>query len=572
MCPNHQDMMRQIILSVTTLGLGSMVLGQSIEVVLFQETGLEEATQTALTNYAEQTGVEMTFYEEVLDSSADPGNIQPCAVMDSILSQKDAAIFLGGAKPQHCNWADIVPQLHQFVQGGGTLIFQGPIADGGMAFFFEPDQWEQFDDDPWFGGIEDSQHWCCGLGVENANCGGGEELFGVSHVDHPIFSGAYNYPYGQQGACDMMIFEPSWYTLDAADLDDPRFFSILEFGQALNTDWVHGGEDTQMIFGKSVGAGHVVFYGENNPLPDPYTGSQTLLGNLIVYFSEEPGCTNENACNYDPEANVDNGTCASCEQLQTACLDGTVWREQLGGCVVANVSDTDFDGCVGINDFLVHLSNFGSGCGPEPAWACGDPLEYQGYDYETVQIGDQCWFAENLRSESYRNGDIIPVVPGSTDWLNQTQGAKCWHNNDSLSWGFPGFLYNGYAVNDPRSLCPQSWHVANDADWAGVEMSHGLSQGEAFVNGQRGSQIQLSQKMRDESWGFNELGLGIMPGGYREWDTGSFSSGGLVSGIFWSNGPTSLKYRECHGPWSGVARGNVGVLGGLSVRCIKDSE
>ena len=309
MCPNLQDMMRQIILLITTLGLSSMVLGQSIEVVLFQETGLEEATQTALTNYAEQTGVEMTFYEEVLDYSANSGNIQPCTVMDSILSQKDVAIFLGGTKPQHCNWADIVPQLHQFVVDGGTLIFQGPNADGGMAFFFEPDQWEQFDDSPWFGDIDDSQHWCCGLGVENANCGGGQELFGVSHIDHPIFSGAYNYPSGQQGICDMMIFEPSWYSLGAADLNDSRFFSILEFGQALNTDWVHEGEDTQMIFGKSVGAGHVVFYGENNPLPDPYTGSQTLLGNMIVYFSEEPGCTNENACNYDPEANVDDGSC-----------------------------------------------------------------------------------------------------------------------------------------------------------------------------------------------------------------------------------------------------------------------
>ena len=32
-------------------------------------------------------------------------------------------------------------------------------------------------------------------------------------------------------------------------------------------------------------------------------------------------------------------------------------------------------------------------------WACGDPLEYQGYDYATVQI--QCWFAENLRAENY---------------------------------------------------------------------------------------------------------------------------------------------------------------------------
>ena len=31
---------------------------------------------------------------------------------------------------------------------------------------------------------------------------------------------------------------------------------------------------------------------------------------------------------------------------------------------------------------------------------CGEPVSYQGYDYATVLIGDQCWFAENLRSEN----------------------------------------------------------------------------------------------------------------------------------------------------------------------------
>ena len=30
-------------------------------------------------------------------------------------------------------------------------------------------------------------------------------------------------------------------------------------------------------------------------------------------------------------------------------------------------------------------------------WTCGDPLTYWDYDYATVLIGDQCWFAENLR-------------------------------------------------------------------------------------------------------------------------------------------------------------------------------
>ena len=960
MCPNHQDMMRQIILSVTTLGLSSMVLGQSIEVVLFQETGLEEATQTALTNYAEQTGVEMTFYEEVLDYSADPGNIQPCAVMDSILSQKDVAIFLGGTKPQHCNWADIVPQLHQFVQGGGTLIFQGPIADGGMAFFFEPDQWEQFDDDPWFGDIDDSQHWCCGLGVENANCGGGQELFGVSHTDHPIFSGAYNYPDEQQGVCDIMIFEPSWYTLGAADLNDPRFFSILEFGQALNTGWVHEGEDTQMIFGKSLGAGHVVFYGENNPLPNPYTGSQTLLGNMVIYFSMESGCTDENACNYDPEANVDDGSCAqldacgecggvagcndasacnfdsaatcddgscdycSCvgevvfganfddvliqyganelfttdedldlssiegqrildveggegyfivmnedstlttlcegclygnpppstwkvldvevgrhegclvrvdgslhsfganylglqneptvdnaiqcaaswnfhmallddgeivgwgngwdacplplsdvveidaggghavalmengtlvewgrlddgsvahsqewildlEQVvhvvagqnstwmffadgsaklvefpsgevwlelpagsgvvdgdrnwavtsylkndggvyiqqnsgtseveldlsahencgtcvldsdedgtcnldevfgcadeagcnyageatqnagcvypilpeadcsagsvicgegtvwdtatqtclsapseQGPCLDGTVWDEDLQGCIVANPSDTDFDGCVSMTDLLDLLSVFGT-CNEIP-WSCGDPLGYQGYDYETVQIGEQCWFAENLRSENYENGDLIPANLNDSEWENASSGAVaifgegeggCFEvsiDGDACdeAWSLHeyGRLYNWFAVDDTRGLCPSDWHVPSNEEW--TTMTEYL--GGASV---AGGDLRASYGWPENGNGSNLSGFSGLPGGYRYW-TGSFSDAGNF-GSWWSSTPagSSAWFRyllpaspQVNGPaWD--------KRYGYSVRCIQDPE
>ena len=42
------------------------------------------------------------------------------------------------------------------------------------------------------------------------------------------------------------------------------------------------------------------------------------------------------------------------------------------------------------------------------ALLCGDPVSYQGYDYATVLIGEQCWFAENL-DENYENGDAIPA-------------------------------------------------------------------------------------------------------------------------------------------------------------------
>ena len=44
----------------------------------------------------------------------------------------------------------------------------------------------------------------------------------------------------------------------------------------------------------------------------------------------------------------------------------------------------------------------------EVSWNCGGAVSYQGYDYATVLIGEQCWFAENLRNENYQNGDVIP--------------------------------------------------------------------------------------------------------------------------------------------------------------------
>ena len=92
-------------------------------------------------------------------------------------------------------------------------------------------------------------------------------------------------------------------------------------------------------------------------------------------------------CNFSPTATEDDGT-VSTERV-------TAWRAPFGTwsreVVLWPTSDTDFDGCVSMTDLLDLLSVFGT-C-EETSWSCGDPLEYQGYDYETVQIVGQCWFA-----------------------------------------------------------------------------------------------------------------------------------------------------------------------------------
>ena len=49
------------------------------------------------------------------------------------------------------------------------------------------------------------------------------------------------------------------------------------------------------------------------------------------------------------------------------------------------------------------------GCEGEvlPASSCGDDVVFDNHAYATVQINGQCWFAENLQSTSYANGDAI---------------------------------------------------------------------------------------------------------------------------------------------------------------------
>ena len=94
---------------------------------------------------------------------------------------------------------------------------------------------------------------------------------------------------------------------------------------------------------------------------------------------------------------------------------------------------------------------------------CGDTWNYQGYDYETVLIGEQCWFAENLRAQAFGNGDAIPSTGNADDWLELSAfGAPAlW----DVEVDGPSVLYNWHTVNDVRPVCPAGWRVPTDGDW-----------------------------------------------------------------------------------------------------------
>ena len=79
---------------------------------------------------------------------------------------------------------------------------------------------------------------------------------------------------------------------------------------------------------------------------------------------------------------------------------------------------------------------------------------YQGYDYATVLIGEQCWFAENLRVQSYSNGEALINGIGYDEAGAYSEyvaflGNGIWQSMLECC----GLHYNAYAVLDSRNLC-----------------------------------------------------------------------------------------------------------------------
>ncbi|MDA8695896.1 hypothetical protein N9L83_02990 [Flavobacteriales bacterium] len=315
-----------------------------------------------------------------------------------------------------------------------------------------------------------------------------------------------------------------------------------------------------------------------------FVGSISLIGMwnrtlteeevATLYNAELPffGCTESTACNFNPEANSNDGTCISCETLATACGEGTIWDSNTSSCIVANPTDTDLDGCTGVGDVLEVLSTFGQ-C--YNTWACGDLHQYQGYDYSTVLIGEQCWFAENLRSGQYSNGDAILTGLSQSDWIETNDGAACAQEDDESNIEEFGLLYNFFAVSDERSVCPNGWHVPSDEEWMEMEMTLGMSENDADSTGWRGTD-QGTQMKTNYGWnnggnGMNSSGFSGLPGGYRTSDFGVFFDAG-ESALLWSsspNGSSSAWYRGLADDKESIKRSLViNRQAGFSVRCL----
>ena len=230
----------------------------------------------------------------------------------------------------------------------------------------------------------------------------------------------------------------------------------------------------------------------------------------------------------------------------------------------------------------------GNGGGTPPPvtpWTCEDPLPYQGYNYETVLIGTQCWFAENLRATQYNNGSAIDNLIDDTAWENNTTGAFSYYDNDANIGSIYGALYNWYAVDSANGLCPAGWRVPSHDDFTTLEREVCWTMCEDYfpydTSTRNGRGIDEGAKLAGNatlwtsgtltgSMPFGDSGFMMLPGGYRTVN-GQFFALEERSQLWSSSDSTTNAWTRFIGfITSDISRIDHDMKYGYSVRCLKD--
>ncbi len=183
-------------------------------------------------------------------------------------------------------------------------------------------------------------------------------------------------------------------------------------------------------------------------------------------------------------------------------------------------------------------------------WTCGDDIidTRDGNTYKTTKIGDQCWFAENLK---YTGNGCLKKTWDSSD-TGPVDACKA--NGDEIHYQWVAAM-NG-STEDVQGLCPSGWHIPTDAEW------------DILVNYAGGSSTAGKKLKAVDGNGTDDYGFNGLLVGYRGTSGALYGVGSYV--YWWSSSPSGSN------AWSHSVFSSGGTVrhltypqaNGYSVRCI----
>ena len=187
--------------------------------------------------------------------------------------------------------------------------------------------------------------------------------------------------------------------------------------------------------------------------------------------------------------------------------------------------------------------------------------------YNTVQIGTQCWMAENL--------NIGAVIPGASNMMNNGIIEKYCYDDDPANCDVYGGLYQwdemmGYTTTEGvQGICPVDWHIPTDAEWDILQNYLGGFN----VAGGKLKEAGTIHWNAPNAGATNSSGFTALPNGYRD--------GGV--GNFWALGTNAyFRTSTMYDPpviWSRILFYDYGTIHSIvgiqniaeGLRCVKDN-
>ncbi|MCL1956544.1 MAG: PEGA domain-containing protein, partial [Fibromonadales bacterium] len=155
--------------------------------------------------------------------------------------------------------------------------------------------------------------------------------------------------------------------------------------------------------------------------------------------------------------------------------------------------------------------------------------------YKIVKIGNQTWMAENLNYNA--------------------SGSECYGNKESNCQKY-GRLYKWETA---KSVCPNGWHLSNDAEWTMLIN---------FVGTKAGTKLKAKSGWNSNGNGMDTYGFAALPGGYGG-SGGGFSDIGS-SGFWWNILENYASYRSIDYNNDNVFKYDNNGYPLRSVRCVQD--
>ncbi|WKZ24986.1 MAG: FISUMP domain-containing protein [Patescibacteria group bacterium] len=356
-----------------------------------------------------------------------------------------------------------------------------------------------------------------------------------------------------------------------------------------------------------------LYYADHGSYPDEvdFQPGQSLISTdgQIIYLASVPDNPIPWTDGDCPEENYGYETSDGSSYLITTCLGG-----ESATFAPGVITYSPEEGLIG------QTPEGGGGGGPVASFNCGDPIEDDdGNEYNTVQIGTQCWMKENLKVGTMVNSQFnspcvyISSVPGYSCQNNNAVIQKYCYGNNASNCETYGALYEWHqamnlptacantncsgSIQDPhQGICPTGWHIPTDEEFNTLELytlatinsqnnQYPCSTGEltwsrcADNNGTEaggpsgvGKSLKLgSNYSNDNLVGFSMLMSG--GGSPSRSPSGGFNNVGFY-GFLWLSDETStinVLTRQLYSENRTIRRANAfNKLWALSVRCVKD--